>query len=152
MKFMISVIALIVSVGAASLAGYSYTKVESRPKGDYGTSDPADVVSAIMAVRTDDAKFSASQAYLVNHQAEIMETLEVSDVSVSEDHGIAFFRYSIGSRIFREAYWLGRVSDRWYLIPHLSKYSDSKPSDMSWFEEMMSRKEKWEEESAVKKF
>jgi len=81
-----------------------------------------------------------------------MNNLEVVNVFESGDYGIAFFRYSIGADIFREAYWTGKVNGRWYWIPYLSEYSDNKPKDEEWLKKMTKKKEIWEEASAKPRF
>jgi hypothetical protein len=81
-----------------------------------------------------------------------LRSLEVVDVSESGDHAIAFFRYSIGTEVFRDACWAGKVDGRWYLIANLSEYSSDKPKDAEWFKKMLERRQKWEKESAPHKF
>lgn len=152
MRNIIAAVALVVSLGVAGFVAYSRTDAVPTPKEDYGASEPAQVPEKVMGILTDNIRLYASQAYLAQNREEILKTLEIADVAISGDFGLVFFRYSIGSDIFREAYWTGKVDEKWYRIYHLSKYSDSKPADASWFEEMESKKDKWEEGSAVRKF
>lgn len=150
MKTVLPAIALILSIAALAIS--LLQKVNPpRWKGDVGASEPDQVVRAVFDILTDDARFQAVQAYRVDNRDEILKTLEVAETSKSGDYGIVFFRYSIGSDIFREAYWIAKIHNKWYWMPNL-EYADSKPKDGAWFEQMKEKKEKWEEESAKSNF
>ena len=151
MKSILSVIALIMALVALAFSVHTHMN-PPRWKADLGASSPGGVVPNVMSILTDDVKLEASQAFRAAHRNEILTNLEIVDTSESGDHAIAFFRYSIGTDIFREAYWVGNVNGMWYWIPHLSEYSDNKPTDEEWLKRMMERKEKWEDESAKPKF
>ncbi len=151
MKSVLSVIALVTAVAALAISVYTQIN-PPRWKDDFGASSPKAAVVSFMSLVTDDILLYASQAYRAAHRDEILKNLEVIDVSESEDYCIAFIRYSIGTDIFREAYWFGKVDEKWYRIPYFSEYSDSKPADEEWFKKMIDRKKKWEEESAKAKF
>ena len=151
MKSALSIVALIVALSALAISTYTHMN-HPRWKHDFGASTPEDAVRVVQDIFTDDIKLQARQAFLGANRDQILRGLEVVEKSESGDFGIVFFRYSIGTDIFREAYWLGKVDGKWYLIPHLSEYSDSKPADEAWFEQMVEKKEAWEKESAKPKF
>lgn len=152
MRNVVAIIALIFSLGAVGFVAYSQTDAASVLKKDFGVSEPAQVPEMVMSLLTDTVRLRASQAYLAQNRVEILKTIDIADVSISGDFALVFFRYSIGSDIFRKAYWTGKVDGKWYWIDYLSKYSDSKPANTVWFEKMESKKKKWEEGSAVLKF
>lgn len=147
MKTVVSIVAFITSVVSISLSAYIYND-QSKWRVDMGSEKPADVVPKIKSWVFQGANLDASSAFQSAHAKEILNTLEVADTSISGDHGIVFVRYSVGTSIYREAWWVGKVQEKWYWIPHLSEYSGSKPDDAQWFKETLNRKEKWEEESA----
>ena len=151
MKSVLPVLALIVALAALAISAYTHMN-PPQWKRDFGASKPEDVVGIVQSILTDDIKLQAAQAFRGANRDQILRGLEVVEKSESGDFGIVFFRYSIGTDIFREAYWLGKVDGKWYWIPHLSEYSDSKPADEAWFEKMVKKKETWEEESAKPKF
>jgi len=151
MKSVLSIVALIVALAALAISAYTHMN-PPRWKHDLGASNPGDVVGIVQSILTDDVKLQAVQAFRAAYRDQILRGLEVVEKSESGDFGIVFFRYSIGTDVFRQAYWLGKVNGKWYWIPHLSKYSDSKPADEQWFEKMIEKKEDWEKESAKLKF
>ena len=151
MKRELSIVSLIVAISALAISAYTHIN-PPRWRQDLGASTPEDAVRVVQDILTDDIKFEAGQAFLGANRDQILRGLEVVEKSESGDFGIVFFRYSIGTDIFREAYWLGKVDGKWYVIPHLSKRSNSKPADEAWFEQMLDKKDAWEKESAKPKF
>lgn len=150
MKTILPTIAIILSIAAIAISLLQRVN-PPRWKEDLGTSEPEQVISAVFDILTDDARFQAVQAHKVANRDEILKTLEVAETSVSGDYGIVFFRYSIGSDIFRDAYWTAKIRNKWYWMPNL-EYADAKPKDGAWFEQMKEKKDKWKEESAKSNF
>ena len=92
--------------------------------------------------------------YRIN-RAEILNNLEIVELVEKENVAIAFIRYSVGTKIFRDAIWLRKVENKyWYIISYVSKYTaedDSYLKDkMEWVEEMLEKENNWEENSAEK--
>ena len=49
---------------------------------------------------------------------EIQKTLEVVEFQEDGDLGIVFYRYSVGTNIFRQAEWLRNVGGYWFQGPY----------------------------------
>jgi hypothetical protein len=143
-------IAIVLS-SAALLISLSQRISPPRWRADLGAKEPAQVVHEVLDVITSDASIQALQAHRVNNRDEILRTIEVAETSESGNYGIIFFRYSIGSDIFRQAYWITKINNKWYWMPNL-EYAYSKPKDGEWFANMKRKKAKWESESAKSMF
>ena len=150
MKSILPITAIVSSLLALALVVWNHLN-PPRWKADFGANTPEDVVPGVLRLLTDDVRLQASQAHKATHGSEIRKTLELVESSESGNHGIVFFRYSIGTDIFREAYWVGKVDGKWYWMPNLH-YADDEPADNEWFEKMKEKKKEWEDESAKPKF
>ncbi len=150
MKTILPIVAIILSITAIAIS-LSQKVNPPRWRVDLGASEPNQVIRAVYEILTDEACLEARQAHMAANRNEIMKTLEVTDTSESGDYGIVFYRYSIGSDIFRNAAWIAKVHNKWYWMPNL-EYADTKPKDGTWFEQMKEKKDKWEKDSAKSNF
>ena len=150
MKAILPITAIVISLSALALGVWNHLN-PPRWKADFGANTPEDVVPAVLRILTDNVRIQAVQAHKAIHGSEILKTLELVESSDSGNHGIVFFRYSIGTDIYRETYWVGKVDGKWYWMPNL-QYADDEPADAEWFEKMKEKKEEWEDESATPKF
>jgi len=98
--------------------------------------------------------YRAHQIYRYEHCDEIQETLEVVDVRTVVDSlsqtrvAAAFFRYSVGTKIFRDVLWFRRVEGRY---ARTEARPGAEPGDR-WSETagaLVTEAEKWKEGSAV---
>lgn len=90
---------------------------------------------------------SALGIFRYKNCSEIQETLEVTDVRSAEGVTGAFLRYSVGTKVFRDVFWLRKINGRYARIfrNYPNTYSDN------WGESAQSLREdadSWEGESA----
>lgn len=138
---------IFVACVALALAVVSYTKIEDWSF-DIGRDNPADTARAYVEFECEnDFRIQAESVFMAENSEEILETLDIADVSVAGDYAVAFYRYSIGTDIFRKSLPLRMVEGKWY-SSHDWKYSSNPPSDEDWLSEVSSRIEEWEEQSA----
>ena len=88
--------------------------------------------------------------YDIQHKDEILQTLQVVEVDTLQDRTAVFVTWSVGAKVFREAYMLKQVGDVWALttdrMTYFSEYDDSWQDDpVALFDKQLSD---WEEESA----
>ncbi|MBT7315004.1 MAG: hypothetical protein HN848_05750 [Thiotrichales bacterium] len=147
MKNFVSLLSLAVAASALIFAGISF-EASSELKKDIGRTDPGDTVRAYMEFAcTYDFRIQAERVFEINNSEEILDTLDVSDVAISEHFAVVFFRYSIGTDIYRKTMHLMQVDEKWY-SSHEWSYSSSSPADEDWYKEVSERVEKWEKDSA----
>lgn len=94
---------------------------------------------------------------------EIQKTLEVVEFHEDGDLGIAFYRYSVGTRVFRKTLWLRNIGGYWFQshvyvtsYPGISKSTEdllksTQPSwklrRWDWLIEMKKKEEDWKNDS-----
>ena len=149
MKTALSIITLVIAVVALALS--VHTRLNLHPRLDLGAETPRDVVAKYLSAIAN-SKVVASNAYWASHYEEIMKSLEIADFSESGNYGIVFFRFSIGSDIFRGAIWVYKVNGKWYRSSDPYSFLGPKPTDKEWVEKMQAKKEEWEKNSAKPEF
>ncbi|MEL7169729.1 MAG: hypothetical protein AAGN64_10330 [Bacteroidota bacterium] len=89
----------------------------------------------------------ARDLFFRNHGDEILSTLEIAEVTRLGQEAVVFARYSVGSKVFRAAYWLMNYDGRWALgnKPYVSQYSDDPWTAR---DSLANRADEWREESA----
>lgn len=91
----------------------------------------------------------ASDIYRYENCEEVQETLEITDVRNAGEVTAAFLRYSIGTKVFREALWFRQVEERYALSrDRPTTYSDEDDWSRAALE-LAEEADKWEEESAT---
>ena len=99
---------------------------------------------------------SVENYFKYHNRNEILKTLEVVKVQTNGVLAVAFVRYSVGTKIFRETEWLRKVDGRYWFSTYLYKSMAETSKDPvlkqngKWIEEMEMQIENWEAESAIK--
>lgn len=148
---MISIAASAFALGALVLAVGSFSELR-KYRGDAGAKEPKMLVESMFDRMTDGLALQAEQAFKIKNRSEILKTLEIAEVVQDGDYAVAFVRYSVGSDVFRNSFWLARVGDKWYWIGYLSNYSKQKPKNEEWFTKMEEKMKKWDDEGSTRQF
>jgi hypothetical protein len=94
--------------------------------------------------------FTDTDIYDLQHQDEILRTLEIAEVDTLQDRAAVFVRWSVGNKIFREGYMLRQVDTLWAITHDRMRYFPA--HDESWKDDPTALFDKrlhdWEEESA----
>ena len=90
---------------------------------------------------------------------EIQKTLEVVEFHEDGDLGIAFYRYSVGTRVFRKTLWLRNMGGYWFrsgvyislYTSNIPEYKSTQPNwkfrRWDWLIEMKKKEEDWKNDS-----
>ena len=122
---------------------------------DIGGSTPQECLVNWYAILRDAENYQSAQAaYHSRHRHERFRTLEISETKQSGDFSAIFYRYSIGSDVFREFTWSTKIDGKWYMMTYIGEYSapNVKGLDQTWFLEMNAKREQWVKNSAKRPF
>ncbi len=84
-------------------------------------SDPKGVVVAFLRR----GRFDGTDAFIRLNQQEIEGNLEITSLEEADRVAVAFYRFRVGFRVFKDAVWLRKEGDRYHLVPFISKFSRS---------------------------
>ncbi len=87
-------------------------------------------------------------AFVQAHRDEMLKTLEVVETKESANIGVAFIRYSVGTKMYRKGIWMRKVDGNWRVCQsqYFSTYGDDpfkdgKPDDAK---KLIERVDEWE--------
>ena len=117
--------------------------------------DPATMIRKVYENVHRYPDFGAEAYFMYRNRSEVLKTLEIVDVPTNGDLAVAFLRFSVGTRVFRDTHWLRKVDGQYWFITYVSKYgAESEDPNYiqkaEWIAAMEKRKEEWEKGSAAK--
>lgn len=89
--------------------------------------------------------------FLKAHRDEMVKTLEAVDFADDGNIGVAFMRYTVGSKVYRESIWMRKMDAKWtassrqyYSTISDDPFGDGKPADAK---KLISRADEWEKDA-----
>ena len=147
------VVSILLSLAAVVAVGILWLYPPGKPSRHPGSRTPKELIQQMYEFNGTINTVTAESDFWQQSRPEILKTFEVVEVVQNSPVALALVRYSVGSKIFREAFWIRKVSnDRWSYEPYISKYSDDKwvKENTKWIEEMSEKKDTWQKGSASK--
>ena len=143
----------LLSLAAVVAVGTLWLYPPGKPTRHPGSRTPKELIQQIYEFNGTINTVTVDSDFWQQSHPEILKTFEVVELFQNDPVALALVRYSVGSKIFREAFWIRKVSnDRWSFDPSISRYSDNKwiKENKEWFGKMSEKEASWEKESASK--
>jgi len=159
MRWMKALLAVSLALNLVAIGGLVYLFLGAAPAASWAPAKRPE--STLEWVRYDleqDAQWSQmyhpwslDAEYWRQHRAEIEKGIEVVDEEQADDIRAVFYRYTVGSKVFKNVLWMRRIGDVWWsTYEYFSSYADDPFSDGQGAraKQLIERVQTWQQESA----